>query len=135
MQGVDTTEGFIIDNGRVPIGYIQRYRLAGEHEWRRTIAGAVNIPDEAAGIDYLIGEAAVIGRGLGSEAISAFVAELWKGFVDVTGVVVAVQQLNLPSWHALESAGFQRIWTGTLDTDDPSDQGPAYLYFRSRPPN
>ncbi len=133
VQGVDTTEGFIILNDGSPIGYIQRYRFAEEPEWRRTVAAAVDAVDKAAGIDYLIGEAAMTGRGLGSEAIRAFVVDLWKKFRDVTMVVVAVQQRNLASWHALEKAGFQREWAGKLDTDDPSDQGPAFLYVRSRP--
>lgn len=132
-QGIDTTEGFLILNDGWPIGYIQRYRLTDEPEWRRTVAVAVDAADQAAGIDYLIGDVAMVGQGLGSEAIGTFVVDLWTRFGDITMVVVAVQQLNLPSWHALEKAGFRRAWAGTLDTDDPSDQGPAFLYVRSRP--
>jgi aminoglycoside 6'-N-acetyltransferase len=133
VQGIDTTEGFVILNDGSPLGYIQRYRLADEPEWQQTVAVAVEALDETAGIDYLIGDAAMIGRGLGSAAISAFVVELWKDIGDITAVVVAVQQANLASWHALERAGFRRVWAGTLDTDDPSDQGPAFVYVRSRP--
>lgn len=132
-QGLDTTEGFVILDDASPIGYIQRYRLADEPEWRRAVAVAIDVPDEAAGIDYLIGDPSAIGRGVGSQAITAFVVELWESLGDITVVVVAVQQLNLASWRALEKARFQRVWAGKLDTDDPSDQGPAFLYLRSRP--
>jgi aminoglycoside 6'-N-acetyltransferase len=133
VQGLDTTEGFIVLLDGSPVGYIQRYRLADEPEWRRTVAVAVD-GLEAAGIDYLIGDPSMVGRGLGAAAIGGFVAELWEGLEDIRVVVVAVQQLNLPSWHALERVGFDRVWAGQLDTDDPGDQGPAFLYVRSRPP-
>ena len=130
-EGLDPTEGFVILLDGCPIGYIQRYRLADEPEWRRTVTVAVG-DLEAAGIDYLIGDPAVVGRGVGSRSIGLFVADLWRRFEDISTVVVAVQQLNLPSWHALEKAGFERVWAGHLDTDDPGDQGPAFLYVRSR---
>ena len=131
VEGTDATQGFVILLEGSPIGYIQRYRLADEDEWRRTVSVGAHTLD-AAGIDYLIGDAAMTGRGLGSQAIGAFVTELWADLGDVTSVVVAVQQRNLASWHALERAGFERVWHGRLDTDDPSDRGPAFLYVRSR---
>ncbi len=138
VQGPDPTEGFIILHDGTPVGYIQRYRLDDEPEWRRTVAPAVDALDEATldeamGIDYLIGDPNLVGRGLGSRAISSFVDDLWKSCGDIRLVVVAVQQLNPASWHALEKAGFQRAWAGQLDTDDPSDQGPAFVYLRSTP--
>ncbi len=132
VEGVDTTEGFVILGNGSPIGYIQRYALADEPEWRKTVAVAAGAV-EAAGIDYLIGDPAMVGRGVGSEAIGVFVAGLWERYPDVSVVVVAVQQLNLASWRALEKAGFERAWAGNLDTDDPSDQGPAFLYTKVRP--
>lgn len=132
IEGIDRTEGFVILSGQLPIGYIQRYRFADEPDWQRTVALAID-SSEAAGIDYFIGEVAMVGRGIGSEAIRTFVADLWRIYADVTTVVVAVQQLNLASWHALENAGFGRVWGGQLASDDPSDQGPAFLYTLSRP--
>jgi aminoglycoside 6'-N-acetyltransferase len=132
VRGIDPTEGFIILHDGTPIGYIQRYRLADEPDWRRAVEVAVGVL-EGVGIDYLIGDAARVGRGLGTEAIGRFVSELWERSEDIAVVVVAVQQLNLASWHALERAGFERVWAGLLDTDDPSDQGPAFLYRQTRP--
>lgn len=134
IEGPDRTEGFIILFDGLPIGYIQRYRFADEPEWRRTVAAAVDTSD-AVGIDYLIGEVAMVGRGIGSEAIRTFLAGLWDSYAHAAVVVVAVQQLNLASWHALENAGFHRVWNGHLDTEDPSDQGTAFLYALSRPPD
>ena len=47
-------------------------------------------------------------------------------------IVAAVQQGNRRSWRALEKAGFSRTWAGQLESDDPSDAGPSYVYVRAR---
>jgi aminoglycoside 6'-N-acetyltransferase len=132
IDGSDTTEGFVLVTDHGPIGFIQRYQLDDEPEWKATIERALG-PCRSAGIDYFIGDPASIGKGLGAEAIGSFVELTWSRYADVATVVVAVQQENLASWRALERAGFQRAWSGLLDTDDPSDRGPAYGYTRTRP--
>jgi aminoglycoside 6'-N-acetyltransferase len=136
IEGTDTTQGFVINHNGMPIGYIQSYRFVHEPDWKKVVAGAIDVRD-AAGIDYFIGREELTGRGLGAEAIRRFVTTLWDRYEGITAVVVAVQQANSPSWRALERAGFQRVWSGLLDTDDPSDQGPAHLYVTVRgvPPN
>ncbi len=131
VDGTDTTSGFVILEDHTPIGFIQSYRIADEPDWRRAVSVAVDASD-AAGIDYLIGEPGWLGRGIGSAAISQFVDLLWDRHPEVTAVVVGVQQANVASWRALERAAFKRLWSGQLDTDDPSDQGPAHLYARAR---
>ena len=73
----------------------------------------------AAGIDYLIGVETETGRGLGPQMIAALVADCWATRPDIEAVVVDVLQDNRASWRALERAGFQRVWEGTLDSDDP----------------
>jgi aminoglycoside 6'-N-acetyltransferase len=140
-----------------PLAFLQRYRLDDNPEWQRTIAAALAggtagyAADAAAagrgdaagvgvevgtsaGIDYLIGDQTMTGRGLGRQMIDAFVDLTWDRHPDITAVIVAVDQNNEASWHALEGAGFLRAWAGLLDSDDPSDQGPHYLYVRRRPP-
>jgi aminoglycoside 6'-N-acetyltransferase len=131
IEGMDTTEGFVIVLDDEPIGYIQSYRLVDEPEWSKVVAVAIEVGD-AAGIDYFIGREESTGLGLGTEAIREFVATLWDRYEGITAVVVAVQQANAPSWKALERVGFHRAWSGLLNTDDPSDQGPAYLYVKER---
>jgi hypothetical protein len=41
-------------------------------------------------------------------------------------------QDNTASWRALEKAR-RRRWAVELASDDPSDEGPMYLYHRERP--
>jgi aminoglycoside 6'-N-acetyltransferase len=121
------TEAFIIELARRPIGLIQRYRHADYQDWER----AVGVPD-AAGIDYYIGEPDLIGRSLGSAAISSFASDTLRRYPEVNCVVAAPQQENVASWRALERAGFTRIWEGQLKSDDPADEGPAFVYRLSR---
>jgi hypothetical protein len=66
--------------------------------------------------------------------IDAFVDLTWDRYSDIPAVIVAVDQGNEASWRALEGAAFLRIWRGVLQSDDPGDQGPHYLYVRRRPP-
>jgi aminoglycoside 6'-N-acetyltransferase len=131
VDGLDPTEVFVVEDAGRPIGMIQRYRLSDEPDWERAVAVAAT-PKNAAGIDYLIGEETLIGRGLGGEIIGRFVEDTFRRYPDSSAVVVGVQQENRRSWRALEKAGFQRCWSGMLDSDDPSDEGPSYLYVRYR---
>jgi aminoglycoside 6'-N-acetyltransferase len=131
IDGGDPTEGFIaLRHGR-PIGFVQRYLLDDYPEWQRAIAVGVGSM-RGLGIDYLIGDEAMTGRGLGPEIITAIVADSWDAYPDVPAIVVDVLQHNRASWRALEHAGFHRVWEGVLASDDPSDQGPSYLYVQYR---
>jgi aminoglycoside 6'-N-acetyltransferase len=132
IDGADPTDGFIVLREGQPIGFMQRYLLADDPDWQRTVAvGIGSVP--AAGIDYLIGDENDTGRGIGPEMIAALVADCWAMHPHIQAVVVDVLQENRASWRALEHAGFDRVWQGTLDSDHPSDQGPSYLYLMSRP--
>jgi aminoglycoside 6'-N-acetyltransferase len=132
IDRTDPTEGFIALRQGRPIGFIQRYRLEDYPEWQRAIAPGVGTT-RGLGIDYLIGDEAMTGRGLGPEMIAAMVDRSWEDFPDVPVIVVDVLQDNRASWRALERAGFHRVWEGVLVSDDPSDQGPCYLYVQYRP--
>jgi aminoglycoside 6'-N-acetyltransferase len=132
FDGVDPMLAFICSVDDRPMGFVQAYRLADEPGWRATIAAAIG-EVYAVGIDYFIGEAELAGRGLGSQMIGEFVQRVWIEYADVASVVVAVQRDNPASWRALERSGFERVWEGNLLSDDPSDQGPAYIYVMPRP--
>jgi RimJ/RimL family protein N-acetyltransferase len=132
IDGTDPTDVFVIEHRRQQVGMIQRYRLDDYPEW------ATALPDDvetgvAAGIDYLVGVPELTGRGIGTAAIRQVTAMTFDCWPDVTTVAVAVQQANGRSWRALERAGYARVWAGMLDSDDPSDAGPAYLYLSRRP--
>jgi aminoglycoside 6'-N-acetyltransferase len=131
IDGGDPTEVFIIEQGGEPIGLVQRYLIDENPGWKRSLAVA-GIPPASAGIDYLLGEEALTGQGLGPRMIDRFVAETWQRYPDVSAIVIAIRQENRRSWRAVEKSGFERTWAGLLDSDDPSDDGPNYVYVRYR---
>jgi aminoglycoside 6'-N-acetyltransferase len=127
-DGAEPTLVFVIEHGGQPVGVIQCYRHADYADWDR----AVGIPG-AAGIDYLIGEAAHCGRGVGSAAIAGFAPRVFALYPDVTAIVAVPQAANHASRRALEKAGFSLIDERQLDSDDPSDTGPSAVYALNRP--
>ena len=127
IDGADPTELFVLQREDQPIGLFQRYLLDDYPDW----AAAVGFTG-AAGIDYLIGEPALVGQGIGSRAIRIFTADALARYPGANAVVAAPQQANLASWKALERAGFERAWAGQLESDDPGDAGPAYVYCLRR---
>jgi aminoglycoside 6'-N-acetyltransferase len=134
IDGDVPTEMFVIEVERQSVGVIQRYRTHDHPEWERALnATGADLGRCSAGIDYLIGEAELVGRGIGTRAIEAFIKQLFSDYDDIDTVAVAVQQANARSWWALEKAGFIRVWEGMLDSDDASDAGPSFVYRRTRP--
>lgn len=124
-------EVFIIENNSKPIGLIQRYRIEDSEEWKKTLR-PTRTPSNGFGIDYFIGVLDLIGVGLGPQIIKEFVDKTWKRYPECPACVVTVSQNNKRSWRALEKAGFTKVWSGHLDSDDPSDSGPQYAYIKIR---
>jgi aminoglycoside 6'-N-acetyltransferase len=131
LDGTDPTELFVIEAEGRAIGFMQRYRISDNPQWLAALRPAVDA-SAAFGIDYAIGELDATARHFGSEAIRQLADETFERYRDAEAVVVAMQQANRPSWRALERAGFDRLWAGQLDTTDPSDAGPSYVYVRQR---
>jgi aminoglycoside 6'-N-acetyltransferase len=130
IDGDDPTELFVIEESSRPIGMLQCYLMADETEWAGAFDDIVDVAD-AAGIDYLIGHPDAIGRGIGTAAIAMFVPMVFE-WRPIQSIVVTVQQANPASWRVLERVGFTRVWAGELDSPDPSDEGPEYVYVASR---
>ena len=133
LDGRDPTELFALEAAGAPVGLFQRYLVADNAEWAATLrrTGQPDV-ETAIGIDYLIGEPTLTGRGLGTIAITAFTRLALARYPAARLMAVAVSQDNVASWRALEKAGYHRCWAGELTSDDPSDEGPMYLYRRDR---
>jgi aminoglycoside 6'-N-acetyltransferase len=134
IAGDDPTEVFAIEVELRPGGLIQRYLISDNPDWAGALPATPVPADRMAGIDYLIGDPGMVGRGIGSTTIGMFTDLTFLRYPRVDATVVAVQQANTRSWRALERAGFVRLWAGLLASDDPSDAGPAYVYLKRRPP-
>jgi pantetheine-phosphate adenylyltransferase len=127
-DGTDPTVVFVIELAGQPVGIIQCYRHADHADWDR----AVGVP-AAAGIDYLIGEPAHCGHGVGSAAITRFAPQVFARYPNVAVIVAVPQAANHASRRALEKAGFSLVDERQLDSDDPSDAGPSAVYALARP--
>jgi len=109
------------------VGWIQCYPTADEPEecepwW------ALGVHRTAAGIDYLVGEAADRGRGTGAAMIRAFVADVVFGRHPAwTQACAAPLTANTASWRALERAGFRFV------AEVADAHGPARLMVIDRP--
>ncbi len=131
LDGSDPSEGFVVHLDGRPIGYVQRYLADDDPDWREAIRSALG-DTGGVGIDYLIGEPDHLHRGVGRRMIALFAGECWSRYPSQDRIVVAVQQDNVASWKALEAAGFRRVWAGDLESSDPSDQGPSFVYVTAR---
>jgi aminoglycoside 6'-N-acetyltransferase len=129
IDGEDPMEVFVVDWDGRPIGLVQRYRMADEPAYAAALGGDLS---RAVGIDYLVGEPDAVGMGIGPRVIDAFSADTFATMDTIDEIVVAVQQANRRSWRALEKAGYTRVFAGMIDTGDPSDTGPSYVYRRRR---
>jgi aminoglycoside 6'-N-acetyltransferase len=132
ILGNDPTDMYVVMFDGQDVGLIQSYRVTDHPSWAETIAGSGLAFPSAAGIDYFIGERDLVGQGIGSAAIRAFTDFVFAAYPDVEGIVVTPQAANQASCRVLEKAGYELVWTGMLDSDDPSDSGLAALYLRTR---
>jgi len=115
--------------GPRPVGLVQRCFWHDYPEYVTEIAPIMTIPADAVTIDYLIGDPADTGRGLGPTIIAAVAADTWRAHPRAGSIIVPVAAGNRASWRALEKAGFVRIAEGDLPPDNPIDP-PAHVVYR-----
>ncbi|GAB7047798.1 hypothetical protein JCM9534A_29240 [Catenuloplanes indicus JCM 9534] len=126
IAGREPTEAFIIETAGRPAGLIQRYLIAEHPDWADALlaTGAFAVP--AAGLDYLIGDPALTGRGLASTAIRQLALRTLDQDPHLEAIVAAPFTANVASWRTLERAGFTRTYTGPVAGVD------SHLYLLRR---
>jgi aminoglycoside 6'-N-acetyltransferase len=101
LRGEEPTSHYVIVVDGREIGMIETYICADYPEWEEV----VQVGDGVAGVDLLIGEEELTGRGLGPEVLQAFVRDL----VGSRACVASVDEENRRSWRAFEKAGFRHV--------------------------
>lgn len=133
VRGEEPGEDLVVSLDGRPIGLLQRSVIADYPDDLAEFAAIVDVPDGAVELDYLIGDASLRGRGLGSRLIAEAVESTWAAYPAAPAVLVAVVAANAASWRALEKAGFRRVAEGPMELDNPIDDPLHYVYRVDRP--
>lgn len=121
IDGTDPTAVYLASSGGELFGLVQVYAFADEPEYTAELATVCPVPAGALSIDYLVGEPAARGRGLGAAMIAAAVARGFADHPDAHDVLVPVALGNEASWRALRRAGAHWYAEGELEPDNPID--------------
>jgi aminoglycoside 6'-N-acetyltransferase len=116
-----------------PIGLIQYMRYADYPDDSDQLGTLLTVPARAVGIDYLIGEPALTGRGVGTAMIREFTERVWRTNPDAPCIIVPVCSANEASWRALLNAGFRIVARGDLEPDNPIDDPSHEILQLDRP--
>jgi len=103
IDGRDPTDHYLIVLDDRPVGMIQTYLATDYPDWEEI----VQVGDGVAGVDLLIGEANLIGRGLGPRILAEFARGVVFADADRKACVASVEERNHRSWRAFEKAGFR----------------------------
>jgi aminoglycoside 6'-N-acetyltransferase len=132
-RGEGRDEALLVHVAGTPVALVQRSWLCDAEEYRGELAAVTAVGDDAVTIDYLIGDLALTGRGLGTEIIRLVAERTWLEHPDAQSVIVAVHVENRASWRALEKAGFDRVGTGDMTPDNSADSREHHVYRLDRP--
>jgi aminoglycoside 6'-N-acetyltransferase len=111
------------------IGLVQYARFCDYPEYLDELSPVYDVPGGAVSIDYLIGDPSLVGHGLGTAMISAFVARIWVTDPMASCIIVPVNSANEASWRALLAAGFRLVARGDVEPDNPIDD-PSHEVLR-----
>ena len=132
-RGGEPGEDLVVSLDGHPVGLLQRSLISDYPEDVAEFSAVVDVPEGAVELDYLIADASLRGRGLGSRLISMAVEATWSDYPGAPTVLVAVVAANTASWRALEKAGLQRIAEAAMEPDNPVDEPHHYIYRVDRP--
>jgi RimJ/RimL family protein N-acetyltransferase len=102
IEGRDPTDMFLILLDGRPVGLIQTYLVSDHPDWEAIL----HVGEGVAGVDLLIGEAELLGQGLGVEILRAFVRDVVFARAGTHACVAGVEIGNTRSLRAFEKAGF-----------------------------
>ena len=103
IDGLDPADHYLIVVDNRPIGMIETYLVSDHPDWE----AIVQVGEGVAGVDLLIGEPDLIGRGIGPRVLAEFVENIVFARSETHACVAAANEANRRSWRAFEKAGFR----------------------------
>jgi RimJ/RimL family protein N-acetyltransferase len=119
IAGREPTRCFFIIYRSEAVGYIQSYRMGDYPDYCR----AIDVEEDAAGVDLFIGEPEYLYQGLGPLALRKFLQEVVFGEMGAPCCWIGPQEDNRAAIRAYEKAGFH--WVKTVHV--PGEDAPEYL--------
>jgi aminoglycoside 6'-N-acetyltransferase len=101
LRGEEPTYHHVIVVDGRDAGMVETYLVSDYPDWDAVVQVGAGV----AGVDLLIGEPDLTGRGLGPEVLRAFL----RDFITAAACVASVDEENRPSWRAFEKAGFRHV--------------------------
>jgi len=124
IEGSDPTDLHLALLDDRPVGFLQTYIVADYAEHEETV-GAV---EGAAGVDLLLADEELTGRGIGSEMLRRYVEEIVFARPGTRCCIADPEAANVASVRAFEKAGFRVV----REYDDPHDGKRHALVRRDR---
>lgn len=133
VDGREPNEDLIASLGGTPIGLVQRSRVNAYADNQRDFGVVVGeVADTVYTLDYLVGDRADRGRGVGTAMIAAATADTYRTYDDATSILISIVAANRPSWRACERAGYLIVGSAELEPDNPVDDWLHYILRHDR---
>jgi len=118
IDGIEPTRMWVVEIDGRSVGYVQDY-LIGDHPEYAILTAE---PD-AIGVDYVIGESSLVGRGIGTRVLRTFLRDVVRPHCpDATKYVACPDHRNVASLRVLEKLGFaQGLWFDEPQADGSAD--------------
>lgn len=100
----------------MPVGWCQWYPCADDPDWAAEVGAAAG----DVGIDYAIGEPAVVGRGVGTELVAALVGVV-RAARPGCGVLADPEAENVASRRVLENNGFELVAVRSMESEPTAE--------------
>lgn len=126
IDGVDPAALRIGESEGRAVGFVQWFRMADEPEYLAELTPILEVPEDACSMDYLIGDPATRGRGLGTALVAAALVE-----VGPVPLVVPVHARNGASIAVLRRNGFLVAARGELEPDNPAHSREHVVLLRT----
>jgi aminoglycoside 6'-N-acetyltransferase len=125
IDRTDPTRHFVITVASRHVGMIETYLLKDNPEYQDVVG-----VEDAAGLDILIGDPDLIGRGLGTEVVKLFVEQIgWPTFAGAARYMAGPSIRNIRSRRMFEKAGFAAVG----EVEVPGEPDPEVILVLERP--
>jgi aminoglycoside 6'-N-acetyltransferase len=114
IDGMEPTRMWVVESNGRSVGFVQDYRLRDHPDF----AALTPVPD-AVGVDYAIGEPALVGQGIGTAMLWVWACRARQRYPDASSYFAAPDHRNEASLRLLDKVGFVR---GTW-FDEPQADG------------